>query len=1417
MKNLSVCVALLATAVGFAQQPSINLYVSRNVAPGPKVRLQITTASVPVVRMEIFRIDPVEWLTRPPESKQHSVPIGAAVQSWNISVEDPDRNNRQSQQVYRQRQINLPSLKPGMYLLIGKGPKCEGRAVVNVTNLGLVVKQSPHRCLAWVTDFRTGNVLSAVRVSLYDTHRRLIKSGITAGDGTLLLETNPGEFRVVANRGADYAGFASAGPEIDGVLAAYLQTDRPIYRPGQRVFVKAILRRTLGQGYKVLAGKAASVELRDTNNLVVDRVAVTSNDMGSLSCEFTLPEEAIGGSYSVVLTTGKESAYTSISCASYRKPEYKVEAKPVQKRYLAGEVVRFSLDANYYFGSPVPQAEVRYTVRSNSLEYWSRSMVDGAFYGGDGNLYPRDEFNGNAYAASDVVHTDDLGHVTIAVPSPAKSADCTFELSATVTDGSGRQITTSTSVPVYRARVRVAVRPLLSYVPLGELMPVEVSTSDLDGNAVASRVSLVLVQDRWDEKTEKFVRIRLTSFEVRVGAKGTVLTKVPGLRGGDVELDASTSDGTGRTAIARAGFFVADSFAKTDVRVVQPEVKLRLDRRSFSIGDSVHSYAETSAPGRPILMVLEGREIWAYRVSPKAAKGFSWTTSLTGEMTPNAYLTASQWSKNGLLTSVKTVPIPDLRRQIHVEVTPEHRVFEPGQLARYSVRTTDAHGNAVPAEVGVVVVDEAIYGLQADSTPDIYGHYWGLRPNRVATFEAMPTEVSGGAYQRVPGGNPVAVRERFEDTALWKAVVQTDAAGKGTFSYEVPGNLTQWRATARAIDDKTSAGTGVSTVAATRAVTLRLAVPRQFVKGDSLDLVGTVNNRSTKPRAFDVSLAATGLEILGAEKQHVFVAANSESRVVWRVVAVDLSTVPATLTGRVAVADSPSDERFADALRVSVPIVPPGLAELVRVSASLAREGHVIVNLPPDRIEPATRLKVRVWAGVQAAANEATQQVLDSYSYGSQSAASKLLLAPAKNSINRDDRIIHALRRVQADMTYSGWPIWTNGPMEPLTTADVAFALGIFSRNQGPLEPHFIDQAFSCVVAQFNNTALWEYRARLVAAALVLKPKEGLPLADQVIRNLATVSPFSKLRLAEGLLSAGSAAQAKRCLLKAESLISDGPNEAYLPVGTGVGWTASSTETTAQLLIVLSQLDVDPLPQGRLVQWLLRDDLDWRSTADTAAVARGLGAYLQKHPGVERIGNAVLLVNGHAVALQAEKVGAARSAEVPREYLLSGSNVIDVTRDDSSAAFISVSGTVFRPLDNENTFGLRVVRRFEHKNAAGVWEELTGTVRQNEPVRVTLAIWGDSVRDAIKVTEPIPSGFELVSSESYGGVGEEVRDGAITHYLMSDGDPQHVRYYLRAESEGVLRALPVSATVIRRPSAKGRSSGLEITVVKGRQ
>jgi hypothetical protein len=242
-----------------------------------------------------------------------------------------------------------------------------------------------------------------------------------------------------------------------------------------------------------------------------------------------------------------------------------------------------------------------------------------------------------------------------------------------------------------------------------------------------------------------------------------------------------------------------------------------------------------------------------------------------------------------------------------------------------------------------------------------------------------------------------------------------------------------------------------------------------------------------------------------------------------------------------------------------------------------------------------------------------------------------------------------------------------------------------------------------------------------------------------------------------------------------------------------------------------------PALQAKVARWLVNPSEPWwHGGSEDSAIVRALTMYLKVHPESTTLGPVEISVAGHKIAATPAKVGAGATAQIPISWLTTGMNTFSVTKTESGNALFKVDARVFLPSLIQKIKGVQVMRRFEVRNAAGVWEELNRAVKTSEPVRCTVVVWGDDINDALRVWEPIPSGFEFIDND-YDYVGRsEVRDAAIIHYLVNGSTPQSFRFYIRAETEGQLTALPVTAEYVMRPSDRGQSGSLPIQVKEGK-
>ena len=88
--------------------------------------------------------------------------------------------------------------------------------------------------------------------------------------------------------------------ESTDILRGSVFTDRGVYKPGEPIHVKAIVRSDTPNGMRLLpAGSALDVRVHDSRNREVDRRTITINRWSSAEWTWTVPADATLGNYRI--------------------------------------------------------------------------------------------------------------------------------------------------------------------------------------------------------------------------------------------------------------------------------------------------------------------------------------------------------------------------------------------------------------------------------------------------------------------------------------------------------------------------------------------------------------------------------------------------------------------------------------------------------------------------------------------------------------------------------------------------------------------------------------------------------------------------------------------------------------------------------------------------------------------------------------------------------------------------------------------------------------------------------------------------------------------------------------------------------------------------------------------------------------
>ena len=284
------------------------------------------------------------------------------VATWRQNV--ASRSNR-----WETENVAIPVKDRGVYLIEATDGKLRAYTIVVVSQMALITKTAPGTILAFASDRQTSQPATQAQTFFF-VNRNQVGEQVTQQDGLAQVdvkEPRPENVQVMARTKDDFAISAPwsywMGTDAARSLTTYMYTDRPVYRPGDTVHFKAILRTRSGFNYQAPANSDFNLKISDVEGKDVFAATLKSTAMGTLHGEYSIPANAALGDYNIQIRTGEY--YTqggSFAVEEYKKPEYEVRISSTVPRVLEGQPIHAMIEAKYYFGEPVVNAKVKWVV-----------------------------------------------------------------------------------------------------------------------------------------------------------------------------------------------------------------------------------------------------------------------------------------------------------------------------------------------------------------------------------------------------------------------------------------------------------------------------------------------------------------------------------------------------------------------------------------------------------------------------------------------------------------------------------------------------------------------------------------------------------------------------------------------------------------------------------------------------------------------------------------------------------------------------------------------------------------------------------------------------------------------------------------------------------------------------------------------
>ncbi len=636
--------------------------------------------------------------------------------------------------------------EPGMYILQAFRDNQVSYCGISVSNLAMIYKYSGKQILAVVVESKSGAVIPDAKFSVFNNDKLL---GTKSSDKTGLALFSINDSMDLENQNAllmaetkDETIFSDPYFYLQSGMKeylAYVYTNQPVYRPGQQVFFKAILREKLGDKLSNLPDKEFEIKIKTPKNKEVFSQSLKTNEFGSLSGEFKLDTDSELGTYWIQIIKGEQIFYGSFDVEEYKKPEYFVKVEPDKNHYGSSDTITASVSASYYFGSPVAGGKVSLKIyRQNYWRPWWYFSPYSWFYGSF-NSERYQTYGERQFITEQTGELDNEGkfHFTYKI-SPDQNADYTYLITADVTDNSRSSVYGSANVFVTRGSFTFSTSPEKYFVPEGAAVDIRVNAMDFSDKPVQTKFFVVINYPQQANKRGNYLQPVSDTLSGATDTLGkAVVTFLPhGFYKGTYNYKVVSRDEKQRIITANNSFFVGTG-REYYLGINRSNLEIITDKDSYEKGDSLTAYILLPQNNTDVLLTYEAGTFLGYEVRHADENSLTIKLKLTEKYSPSFNIAVAYMKDGVLYNTSKLVGVLDKDKFLNIAINPSKETYKPGDEASYKIMVSDNNGNPVKnTELSIGIIDESVYAIKEDQTPDIKTFFYAPKYSYIPTYSS---------------------------------------------------------------------------------------------------------------------------------------------------------------------------------------------------------------------------------------------------------------------------------------------------------------------------------------------------------------------------------------------------------------------------------------------------------------------------------------------------------------------------------------------------------------------------------------------------------------------------------------------------------------------------------------------------------
>jgi len=808
-------------------------------------------------------------------------------------------------------------LPTGLYYVNPSSPEIQSGSkniyFVASSQVNLTFKLGATEALVWAVNLPSQTSIPNAPVTIYDDAGNTLASGTTDTDGIWQGPVGERDGQVFAMLGSPgLENFALAVSNWNTGINAwdfgyvqrvqaphneiYMYTDRPIYRPGQTIFYRGVVRQAFNGRYELPSISSVPIILNDAQGTQLANINAQLSPYGTFNGQIELSQDAVPGYYTF-LNSGLEF-YLPFQVAEYRKPEINLAVDFLSDEIKQGDSAQADVNARYFFDAPAGAVDVKWSLYTKPDYFFIPNYQTGlietdwldAFRfpaGSDSRFFGRFLNEGTAQTSSD-------GTLSISLTAiPKSDSPQILTLETTATDETGLPVSARSEVTVHPADFYIGLRPDQWVGTAKTELGFEVYTVDWAKEPSGEKTLVAeFKQVRWEKEVDANgfptytpVYTPLFSSNPVSNTDGKARLSFTPPTAGTYMLDVS-----GGGAHSQVLVWVGGTGTAAWPELPNQRLELTADKESYAAGDTATVFIPNPfVTNSTALVTIERGLVSNAEVISLSGSGAEYSLPITDADAPNVYVSVTVLGQgNEFRQGLVNIPVAPDAQELKVQLFSNPSEAGPRDPVTFDVVVTDNQDQPVQGEFSLSVVDLATLALADSNVEDILPAFYSNQPLGIET--GISLAAYGGRDMLEPGGlgggggeAESFVREDFPDTAYWNPSLITNSEGRGQVTMTLPDSLTTWQVDVRGLTVDTTVGQAEAQIVSTKPLLIRPVTPRFMVSGDHVLMAAVVNNNTNNRLTVSVNIQSDGfvLDTPESATRNFDISPNAQARVEW--------------------------------------------------------------------------------------------------------------------------------------------------------------------------------------------------------------------------------------------------------------------------------------------------------------------------------------------------------------------------------------------------------------------------------------------------------------------------------------------------------------------------------------------------------